>query len=296
MSTDAAPAATPDVAFVGLGLMGRHMAGHLQRAGHRMHLHNRSRAGAEPLLAQGAAWYPSAGEAAAHADVVITIVGFPSDVETLYLGPGGIVERARPGALLIDMTTSSPDLAVRIAAAAAARGLQSLDAPVSGGDVGAREARLSIMTGGDAAAFERARPLLERMGANVMRQGGPGAGQHAKLANQIVIASTMMGVAEGLAYARRAGLDASTVLGSIRGGAAGSFLLDAMGPRMLKGDYAAGFFTEHFVKDLGLALAEAGRMGLELPGLALAKRLYDALVAEGRARDGTQVLFARYGG
>ena len=294
MSADAVPTPTLDVAFVGLGLMGRHMAGHLQRAGHRMHLHNRSRGNAGPLIAQGATWHASAGEAAAHADVVVSIVGFPSDVEALYLGPGGIVERARPGALLIDMTTSSPDLAVRVAAAAAARGLQALDAPVSGGDAGARDARLSIMVGGDAAAFERARPLLDRMGANVVRQGGPGAGQHAKLSNQIVIASTMMGVAEGLAYARRAGLDAETVLSSIRGGAAGSVLLDAMGPRMLKGDYAAGFFTEHFVKDLGLVLDEAQRMKLELPGLALAKRLYDGLAAKGHSRDGTQVLFEHY--
>ncbi len=284
-----------DVAFVGLGIMGRHMAGHLQRAGHLLHLYNRSRGdGTEALLASGARWHPTPGEAAAHADVVVTMVGFPSDVASLYLAPGGIVERARPGALLIDMTTSSPELAERIAVAAAARGALALDAPVSGGDAGARDAKLSIMVGADVDAFERARPLLGLMGASVVRQGGPGAGQHAKMCNQIVIASTMMGVCEGLAYARRSGLDPQTVLSSIRGGAAGSVLLDVMGPKMLIGDFAPGFFTEHFVKDMGIALGEAERMGLELPGLALAKRLYDGLVAGGHARDGTQVLFEHY--
>lgn len=289
-------AATLDVAFIGLGIMGRHMAGHLQRAGHRLHLYNRSRGGAEPLLAAGARWHDTAGDAAAAADVVITIVGYPADVEALYLGPDGIVERARPGALLIDMTTSSPDLAQRIAQASAARGLQALDAPVSGGDVGARDARLSIMVGGEPAAFERALPLLQAMGASIVRQGGPGAGQHTKMANQIVIASTMLGVCEGLAYARRAGLDTDAVLSVIRGGAAGSFLLERMGPRMLAGDYAPGFFTEHFIKDMRIALGEAERMGLDLPGLALARRLYQQLADDGHARDGTQVLFEHYRG
>ena len=285
-----------DIGFVGLGIMGRHMAGHLQRAGHRLHLFNRSRGGAEPLLAAGAAWHDTPGEVAACSDVVVTMVGHPSDVEAIYLGAGGIVERARAGALLIDMTTSSPQLAERIAAAAGSKGAYALDAPVSGGDVGAREARLSIMVGGDAAAFERALPVLRLMGANVVRQGGPGAGQHTKMCNQIVIASTMMGVCEGLAYARRSGLDPQTVLASIKGGAAGSFLLDYMGPRMLQGDFAPGFFTEHFIKDMGIALQEAQRMNLELPGLALAKRLYDGLAAGGHGRDGTQVLFRHYEG
>jgi len=285
-----------DIGFVGLGIMGRHMAGHLQRAGHRLHLFNRSRGGAEPLLAAGAAWHGTPGEVAACSDVVVTMVGHPSDVEAIYLGAGGIVERARAGTLLIDMTTSSPQLAERIAAAAGSKGAHALDAPVSGGDVGAREARLSIMVGGDAAAFERALPVMRLMGANVVRQGGPGAGQHTKMCNQIVIASTMMGVCEGLAYARRSGLDPQTVLASIKGGAAGSFLLDYMGPRMLQGDFAPGFFTEHFIKDMGIALQEAQRMNLELPGLALAKRLYDGLAAGGHGRDGTQVLFRHYEG
>ncbi len=282
------------IGFIGLGIMGRSMAGHLQRAGHALHLHNRSRGGAEALLAQGARWHDSPGEVAAASDIVITMVGFPSDVETIYLGPRGIVESARPGTLLIDMTTSSPQLARHIAHAATQRGLQALDAPVSGGEIGAREARLSIMVGGYAQAFERALPVLGLMGPNVVLQGEPGSGQHTKMCNQIIIASTMLGVCEGLAYARRAGLDPQTVLSSIGSGAASSFLLNNLAPRMLKGDFAPGFFTEHFIKDMSIAIDEADRMGLDLPGLALAKRLYDRLAAQGHARDGTQVLIKHY--
>lgn len=284
----------PAVGFIGLGIMGRSMAGHIRRAGHALHVYNRSRGGAEPLIAAGATWHDSPGEVAAHSDIVITIVGYPSDVEAVYLGPGGLVERARPGTVLVDMTTSSPELAQRIAAAAGTRGVLALDAPVSGGEVGARDAKLSIMVGGSPEAFERALPVLRLMGPSVVLQGGPGSGQHTKLCNQIVIASTMLGVAEGLAYAQRSGLDPEKVLSSITGGAAGSFLLANMGPRMIKGDFAAGFFTEHFIKDMGIALAEAQRMKLDLPGLATAKRLYDVLAASGHARDGTQVLFRHY--
>ncbi|MCX7230655.1 MAG: NAD(P)-dependent oxidoreductase [Burkholderiales bacterium] len=283
-----------DVGFIGLGIMGRHMAGHLQRAGHRLHVYNRSRGSADALVAAGATWHDTPASLAAACAVVITIVGYPADVEALYLGEGAIVASAAPGSVLIDMTTSSPALALRIAEAAAARGVHALDAPVSGGDVGARDAALSIMVGGTEVAFERAAPLLALMGRSVLRQGGPGSGQHTKLANQIVIASTMVGVCEGLAYARRAGLDPQAVLGSISGGAAGGFLLSNMGPRMLRGDFAAGFFTEHFVKDLGIAVAEATRMALDLPGLGLAKRLYDELAAAGFAREGTQALFRLY--
>jgi 3-hydroxyisobutyrate dehydrogenase len=282
------------IGFIGLGIMGRSMAGHLQRAGHSLHLYNRSRGGAEALLAAGAVWHDTPGDVAANSDIVITIVGYPADVEAIYLGAGGLVERARRGALLIDMTTSSPELAERIAASAAARGAQALDAPVSGGDVGARDAKLSIMVGGAQAAFDKALPVLRLMGASVVRQGGPGSGQHTKMCNQIVIASTMMGVCEGLAYAQRSGLDPATVLSSISGGAAGSFLLANSGPRMLKGDFAPGFFTEHFIKDMAIALSEAQRMQLDLPGLALAKKLYDQLAADGHGRDGTQVLFKHY--
>ena len=288
-STDCAP-----VGFIGLGIMGASMAGHVLRGGHPLHVYNRSRARAEPLLAAGAQWHDSPGAVAAAADVVITMVGTPDDVEAIYLGPDGIVARARTGAILIDMTTSSPALAEKIAAAAAARGLHALDAPVSGGDVGAREARLSIMVGGDEEAFRRAQPILALMGTKIVRQGGPGAGQHTKLCNQIVIASTMLGVCEGLAYAQRSGLDAPTVLESIGGGAAGSFLLNNLGPRILRGDFAPGFMIDHLVKDLRIARGEGGRLALDLPGLTLALRQYEALAETGEGRSGTQALYKRY--
>ena len=286
--------ALPVVGFVGLGIMGRSMAGHLLAAGHRLHVYNRSRDKADELVARGAIWQATPGEVAAHADIVITMVGYPHDVEEVYLSADGIVARARAGAILIDMTTSSPALAARIAAAAAERGVRALDAPVSGGDIGAREAKLAIMVGGEPAAFDAALPVLQRMGTNIVLQGGPGAGQHTKMCNQIVIASTVMGVCEGLAYARDAGLDAETVLKSIGGGAASGFQLNVLGARIIKGDFAPGFFIEHFIKDMGIALAEAERMRLELPGLALAKRLFDELKAKGYGRAGTQALFKHY--
>jgi 3-hydroxyisobutyrate dehydrogenase len=284
----------PVIGFVGLGIMGRSMAGHLLAAGHALHVYNRSRDKADDLVAKGAIWQATPGDVAAQADVVITMVGYPRDVEDIYLGAGGIVARARAGAILIDMTTSSPALAVRIASEAAQRGIQSLDAPVSGGDVGARDAKLAIMVGGDAAAFDAALPVLKCMGTNIVLQGGPGTGQHTKMCNQIVIASTIMGVCEGIAYAKSAGLDADTVLKSIGGGAASGFQLNVLGARIIKGDFAPGFFMEHFIKDMSIALAEAGRMGLELPGLAQAKKLYDQLMAQGHGRSGTQALFKYY--
>lgn len=284
----------PAIGFIGLGIMGRHMAGHLLTAGHSLHVYNRSRDKAEELVAKGATWHDTPGEVAAHADVVVTMVGYPHDVEEVYLGTNGIVANARAGAILIDMTTSSPVLAARIAAEAAERGIRALDAPVSGGDGGAREAKLAIMVGGDAAAFEAALPILRRMGTNIVLQGGPGAGQHTKMCNQIVIASTIIGVCEGLAYAKHAGLDADTVLKSIGGGAASGFQLNMLGARIIKGDFAPGFFMEHFIKDMSIALAEAERMRLDLPGLALAKRLYEQLNAQGYGRSGIQALFKYY--
>lgn len=284
----------PAVGFIGLGIMGRSMAGHLLAAGHELHLYNRSRDKAQELIANGASWHDTPGEVAAHADVVVTIVGYPHDVEEVYFGTNGILGQARAGAILIDMTTSSPALAARIAARAAERGVMALDAPVSGGDTGAREGKLVIMVGGDPAVFAAALPILQRLGTNIVLQGGPGAGQHTKMCNQIVIASTIMGVCEGLAYARHAGLDAETVLQSIGGGAASGAQLKVMGPRILKGDFAPGFFMEHFIKDMSIALAEAERMKLELPGLALAKKLYEQLKAQGYGRNGTQALFKYY--
>ena len=282
------------VGFIGLGNMGRHMAGHLVAAGHPLFVFNRSRDKADELIARGAQWCATPGDVAANADVVITMVGYPHDVEQVYLGEGGIVARANK-ALLIDMTTSSPELAERIAAAAAKVGCRSLDAPVSGGDIGARDAKLAIMVGGTQAAFDEALPILQLMGANVVLQGGPGAGQHTKMCNQIVIASTIMGVSEGLAYAKKAGLDPATVLKSIGGGAASGFQLTVMGGKMIAGDFAPGFYIEHFIKDLGIALAEAERMKLELPGLALARKLFQGLAEQGLARLGTQSLIKHYG-
>lgn len=284
----------PVIGFIGLGIMGRSMAGHLLAAGHSLHVFNRSRDKADELVAKGAIWHTAPGDVAAQADVLITMVGYPRDVEDIYLGAGGIVARARAGAILVDMTTSSPALAVRIASEAAERGIKSLDAPVSGGDVGARDAKLAIMVGGDAAAFEAALPVLQRMGTNIVLQGGPGTGQHTKMCNQVVIASTIMGVCEGIAYAKKAGLDADTVLKSIGGGAASGFQLNMLGARIIKGDFAPGFFMEHFIKDMSIALAEAARMGLELPGLAQAKKLYDQLMAQGHGRSGTQALYKYY--
>ncbi len=274
--------------------MGAHMAGHVLAAGHPLHVYNRTRSKANDLIARGATWHDDPGSAAAAADVVITMVGLPRDVEQLYFGANGIIARARAGSILIDMTTSSPSLAKRIAAAARARGLAAIDAPVSGGDVGAREAKLSIMMGGEETDIATAMPILQLMGANIRRQGGPGAGQHTKLANQIVIAGTMLGVAEGLAYARCVGLDPHDVLASIGTGAAGSFLLNALGPRMVKRDFAAGFFVEHLIKDLQIASEESQAVGLELKGLLTALRQYTALGQRGGLREGTQALIKVY--
>ncbi|HVT74472.1 MAG TPA: NAD(P)-dependent oxidoreductase [Lacunisphaera sp.] len=282
------------IAFIGTGVMGRSMAGHLLRAGHTLHIHNRTRAKAQPLLEAGAHWHDTAGEAAAAAEFVFTIVGFPADVEETYFGAGGILARARAGAVLVDMTTSSPQLARRIAEAAAARGLEALDAPVSGGDIGARDAKLVIMVGGEAAAFARTRPLFELMGQNIVRQGGPGAGQHCKMANQISIASIMMSWCEALTYAKKAGLDPARVIESIGGGAAASWSLNNLAPRALRGDYAPGFYVKHFLKDMRIALESAAAMQLDLPGLRQAKALYDEVAARGGADDGTQALFRLY--
>jgi 3-hydroxyisobutyrate dehydrogenase len=282
------------VAFIGLGIMGAHMAGHILAAGHPLHVFNRTRAKADPLVARGATWHDSPGNAAAAADFVITMIGFPRDVEDVYLGDGEIVARTRPNTILIDMTTSSPSLAKRIATAAKARGVLALDAPVSGGESGACDAKLSIMVGGDAEAFAAALPVLQLMGPNVVLQGEAGAGQHTKMSNQIVIAGTMLGVAEGLAYAKRAGLDPKSVLRSIGTGAAGAFLLNNLGPKMLAGDFAPGFFIEHFLKDLSIALAEAHELKLDLEGARTAAAQYAKLAEAGRNRDGTQALFQLY--
>ena len=287
-------AAETTVAFIGTGVMGASMAGHLLDAGCSLRVHNRTRSKAEPLLGRGAEWAASPGEATQGADVVITMVGYPSDVEEAYLGAGGIVESAQPGALLVDMTTSSPALAVRIAKAATARGLAALDAPVSGGDVGARNATLTIMVGGDEEALERAMPVFSAMGKTVLRHGGPGAGQHCKMANQIAIAASMLGLAECLAYAAAAGLDRARVLETLNGGSAQSWTLANYGPRVLDGDFQPGFYVKHFVKDLRIAIASAEAMRIDLPGLELAKLLYESLAAGGGSELGTQAIWLLY--
>jgi 3-hydroxyisobutyrate dehydrogenase len=278
------------VGWIGTGVMGASMCGHLLEAGYPATVHNRTRAKAEPLLERGAAWAELPAEVASGSDVVFTIVGYPADVRSVILGPEGVLAGAREGTAIVDMTTSEPSLAVEIHEAARAKGLAAIDAPVSGGDVGARNATLSIMVGGDEDAVERVRPLFEVMGKTIVRQGGPGAGQHTKMVNQILIATGMIGVCEALLYGHRAGLDLETVLESVAGGAAGSWSLSNYGPRMLAGNFDPGFMVEHFVKDMGIALSEARRMNLSLPGLALAEQLYVALGAQGHGRKGTHSL------
>ncbi|MDQ8197187.1 NAD(P)-dependent oxidoreductase [Pelagicoccus enzymogenes] len=279
------------IAFIGTGVMGASMAGHLLDKGYPVSVYNRTRSKADGLVGAGAVWKDSPYEAAEEADVVVTILGYPSDVESVYLGERGILSALRPGGLAIDMTTSSPSLARSIEEVASRRGIGVLDAPVSGGDLGAREARLSIMVGGARVDFERALPLLEAMGKNIVYQGEAGAGQHTKMCNQIAIAGGMVAIGESLAYAQKAGLDAETVLQSIAAGAAGSWSMSNLVPRALKGDYAPGFYVKHFVKDMKIALESAEEMQLELPGLAMAKRLYEQLVASGSGDEGTQALF-----
>lgn len=284
----------PTVAFIGTGVMGAAMAGHLLDAGYPLVVFNRTDAKTQSLLERGARRASSAGEAAARAGVVITMVGYPHDVEEVYFGEGGIIERAPAGALLIDMTTSTPSLAKRIASAASARGLLALDAPVSGGDVGARNATLTIMAGGPAAAFERAMPLFEVMGKTSTHMGEAGAGQHTKMANQIGIAGTMLGLIEALEYAKAAGLDLERTHAALSGGGANSWSWGAYGPRILAGDFAPGFFVKHFVKDLRIAIDESRALGLALPGLELAERLYSRLQDADGAELGTQGLWLLY--
>lgn len=270
--------------------MGKSMIGHLLKAGYPVRVHNRTKSKAEALLQQGATWAETHGDTARDADVVLTIVGHPSDVQSVYLGKGGILDQMKGGGTVIDLTTSSPSLAREIHQKATEKGVSSLDAPVTGGDVGAREARLVIMVGGDKDAFEKARPILEKLGKTISHMGGAGSGQHCKLCNQIMIAGTMLGMSEGLVYARKSGLDPQQVLSTIGGGAAGSWALNNLAPRILKGDLEPGFTIEHFVKDMGLALEECQRMNVRLPGLELVRKLYDSLQDKGYSRKGTQAL------
>jgi 3-hydroxyisobutyrate dehydrogenase len=278
------------IGWIGTGVMGSSMCGHLIDRGFACTVFNRTRDKAAKLLERGAAWADSPRCVAQQSDIVFTIVGFPADVRQVVVGDDGSLAGSKPGNILVDMTTSEPSLAIEIADAARQRGVWSVDAPVSGGDIGAREARLSIMIGGESQAVLALAPCWEAMGKTIVHQGGPGAGQHTKMVNQILIATNMIGVCEALLYAYRAGLDLNTVMQSVASGAAGSWSLSNLGPRIIANNFEPGFFVEHFVKDMRIALDEADRMGLALPGLALAKQLYTALQSQGHGRDGTHSL------
>jgi 3-hydroxyisobutyrate dehydrogenase len=278
------------VGWIGTGVMGTSMCGHVLAAGYVVRVFNRTPAKIQPLVERGATAAANPAEVAAESDVVFTIVGYPADVESVTLGSGGLLSAARPGSVLVDMTTSRPALAAQVYEAARAKGVHAVDAPVSGGDVGAREARLSIMIGGEPAVAEALRPLFETMGKTIVYQGPAGSGQHTKMVNQILIATNMIGVCEALLYGYRAGLDPDRLLQSVGSGAAGSWSLNNLGPRVIANRFEPGFFVEHFLKDMGIALEESRRMGLALPGLALAEQLYRAVAAQGYGRDGTHAL------
>ncbi|RLC24328.1 MAG: NAD(P)-dependent oxidoreductase [Deltaproteobacteria bacterium] len=279
------------VGFVGLGVMGQSMAGHILNAGYELHVYNRTKSKAEKITSKGAVWEDTVVELTTKCNVIITIVGFPADVENVYLGDKGILNHATKGTIVIDMTTSSPDLAENIYEKAKEKGIDSLDAPVSGGDLGAQNASLSIMVGGDRKAFDKAFPLFEVMGKNIVLQGKSGSGQHTKMANQIAIAAGLVAVCESLAYAKKAGLDPETVLKSIGKGAAESWSLNNLGPRMIAQNVEPGFYIKHFIKDMNIAAASSTRLGLKTPGLDLTLSLYKRMADMGFENNGTQALF-----
>ncbi|MDP5274134.1 NAD(P)-dependent oxidoreductase [Chengkuizengella axinellae] len=279
------------IGFIGIGVMGKSMAKNILKAGYNVHIFTRTKDKAQDLIQQGAIWKNTVSELTKESTVIITMIGYPQDVEAVYLGDDGILSHAKKGTYLIDMTTSTPTLAQKIAQKAREKGIFSLDAPVSGGDIGAREARLTIMVGGDDEAFEKCKPIFEVMGKNIILQGEAGAGQHTKMCNQIAIATNMIGICEAVAYAKTSGLDPEKVLQSISSGAAGSWSLSNLAPRIINEDFEPGFFVKHFIKDMGIALNEANSMGMEMPGLELAKKLYDELADQGEENSGTQALY-----
>jgi len=282
------------IGFIGTGVMGKSMAAHLLKAGYTLHIYNRSKEKAKELITEGAIWHDSVSEVAQVADVIITIVGYPRDVEDIYLKEDGIIAKAKKGSYVVDMTTSSPKLAEKIYEKAKEKEIFALDAPVSGGDIGAKNGTLTIMVGGDERAFNELLPIFNVMGKNIVYQGKSGAGQHTKMSNQIAIAANMLGVAEALSYAIKAGLDPEKVLASIGAGAAGSWSLNNLAPRMLKGDFAPGFYIKHFLKDMEIALNSAKELGLNTPALNLAKIIYEDLKAKGEEDSGTQAIFKWY--
>ncbi len=278
------------IGWIGTGVMGLSMCSHVLARGYELTLYNRTKAKAQPLLDSGARWAESPRAVSERSDLVFTVVGFPRDVEEVYLAADGILAGAKPGSIVVDMTTTAPSLAQKIYDAAASKSVHAIDAPVSGGDVGARNGSLSIMVGGDKEVFETIRPILETMGKQIVHQGGAGAGQHAKMCNQIVIAGTMIGVCESLLYGYEAGLNLETMLRSVSSGAAACWALDNTAPRILRRNFDPGFFVEHFLKDMAIALDEARRLSIALPGLALVNQLYLAVKAQGHGNLGTQAL------
>ena len=285
-----------DISFIGIGVMGISMARNLMKNGHSVRAYTRTRSKALPLADEGAVLCDSIADCVRDAEAVLTIVGYPKDVEEVYLGEGGILDSAKKGALVIDMTTTSPALWQNIARLARQKGLHPLDAPVSGGDNGAKAGTLAIMVGGEAADFEAAKPLFECMGKTIVLEGGDGAGQHTKMANQIAIAGAVAGVAEAIRYGEAAGLDLATVLATISTGAAGSWQMSNNGPKMVSGDFAPGFFIKHFVKDLSIAHEESKDRDLKLPILEKALKLYAAMGAAGKGELGTQAIIEAYRG
>ncbi|MED4287441.1 NAD(P)-dependent oxidoreductase [Priestia megaterium] len=279
------------IGFIGTGVMGKSMAGHILNEGHKVLVYNRTQSRAKELVDKGAVWIETVGELAEQSDIIITMVGYPQDVKEVYLGEEGILNKAKKGTYAIDMTTSSPILARDIHSQAIERGIHTLDAPVSGGDVGAQQAKLAIMVGGLKEDFDYVKPILELMGTNIVLQGGPGSGQHTKMCNQIAIASNMIGVCEAILYAEKAGLDPNVVLQSIETGAAGSWSLSNLAPRMIKGDFEPGFYIKHFIKDMKIAIETAEEMKLYTPGLRLAKSLYEKLAEDNQENKGTQALY-----
>ncbi|MFZ3579427.1 NAD(P)-dependent oxidoreductase [Virgibacillus sp. DJP39] len=279
-----------NIGIIGIGVMGKSMAKNLLDAGYSVQLFTRTKSKAQSLLELGAIWKDSVSEVVKNADVVITMVGYPDDVEAVYFGENGILENAKRNAYVVDMTTSKPIIAEKIFKEASERGLFALDAPVSGGDIGAKNGTLSIMVGGQLKAYEQLKPIFEVMGGTIIHQGPAGSGQHTKLCNQITIASNMVGVCESITYAKKAGLNPERVLESITTGAAGSFSLSNLAPRMIKHDFAPGFYVKHFIKDMTIALESAKDMGLLTPGLALSLELYTELAEQGEQESGTQAL------
>ncbi|EHP6531617.1 NAD(P)-dependent oxidoreductase [Listeria monocytogenes] len=282
------------IGFVGTGVMGSSMAAHLLEAGYEVSVYTRTKTKAKDLIDKGAIWTDTPGELASKVDILISMVGYPKDVEELYLGENGFLENLAVGTVAIDMTTSSPALAKKIARLGLEKGIDVLDAPVSGGDIGARNGTLSIMVGGSEEVFLKVKSIFDILGSSVVLQGDAGAGQHTKMVNQIAIASNMIGVTEAIIYAEAAGLNPSRVLDSISGGAAGSWSLTNLIPRVLKDDFSPGFFIKHFIKDMGIAISEARQMGLELPGLTLAEKMYQTLAEQGLSEEGTQALIKYY--